>query len=209
MIILIDGYNLLHHIFPGKKHALDKHKQLLIKHLGLYKHCKTSINEVILVFDGGLSNHAMRTVKEGIVILEAGTKSSADDWIIGFSMRNKGKEILLVTLDRALRESVEKLGADWLSVFDFYKLMQSVIAGMDNQQVVAIESDIIVYKHDSLGDDMESLGINKHVLDMLMEQASVAIQNKLDRDTSVVRKGKGYTPSKIEKRIAAKIKKLG
>jgi predicted RNA-binding protein with PIN domain len=207
MIILIDGYNLLNHIFPGKKHALDKHKELLIKHLGLYKYQKPAVSDIMLVFDGGIFGHASRMVKEGIVILESGTKSTADDWIIAFAERHRGKEILLVTLDRALRQRVEQLGADWLSVFDFYNLMQSVIANIDDETACEISGDIVVYHREADEADIEI--INKHVLDTLMEQASVIVQNKIEDKNTMNRRGKSYTPSKMEKQIAAKIKKLG
>ncbi|MBM3893829.1 NYN domain-containing protein [Candidatus Dependentiae bacterium] len=207
MIILIDAYNLLNHIFPGKKNALDKHRQVLIKQLGIYKYQKSGIRDIILVFDGGSSTHAHRVVKDGVVIIEVGIKSSADDWIIGFVERNKGKEILLITLDRRLREAVERLGGDWLSVFDFYNLMQSVISTMGESAASTVASDMVVYQRETENED-EAL-INKQALDLLMEQASVTIGDKIEDKKSVSRRGKSYTPSKMEKQIAAKIKKLG
>ncbi len=208
MIILIDGYNLLNHIFPGKKNALDKHRQVLIKQLGIYKRHKTEIKEMMLVFDGGSSTHAHRIVKEGVVIIEAGIKSSADDWIIQFAERNKGKEILLITLDRRLREAVEPFGADWLSVFDFYNLMQSVIINAMGERVASsVAGDITVYQREA--DDEDEVLINKQTLNLLMEQASVTIRDKIEDKNSASRRGKSYTPSKMEKQIAAKIKKLG
>ena len=209
MIILIDGYNLLNHVFPGKRHVIDKHKQLLIKHLGLYKHHKPSIKEIILVFDGGISNHASRMVKEGVVIIESGVKNTADDWLIAFVARNRGREILLITLDRALREQIERLGASWLSVFDFHHLMLALLAEATSVRGDAMVSDVVVYERDEDCPDGDGFGINKQALDMLMEQASLDVQAKREDQQRALRKGKSYTPSKLEKQIAAKIKKLG
>ncbi len=209
MIILIDGYNLLNHVFPGKRHIIDQHKQLLIKHLGLYKYHKPSIKEIILVFDGGVSNHASRMVKEGVVIVESGVKHTADDWLIAFVARNKGREILLITLDRALREHIERLGANWLSVFDFHHLMLGLLVEVTSVSGQAIASNVVVYERDEDGADGHGFGMNKHALDMLMEQASLDVQAKAEDQQRGLRKGKSYTPSKLEKQIAAKIKKLG
>jgi predicted RNA-binding protein with PIN domain len=210
MIILIDGYNLLNHVFPGKKHALDRHRVVLIKQLGLYLARKPSITEIIVVFDGGVFGHAVRTVKHGVVIIESGIKCSADDWIISFASRSKGKELLVITLDRALREQVRRLGADWMSVYDFHTLMVSVVMEAVEVLGAPLSGDLTVYEHEDDGGwaSEDASGINKQALALLMEQGSLGALQKKDDKEQVSRKGKGYTPSKLEKQIAAKIKKL-
>ena len=117
MIVIIDGYNLLKQIFPGVKHTLDKQRTAFIQQLAYYKSKKPQISEIIVVFDAGPSNHATRTVKSGIVVIFSGVKSSADNWILHFVERNKGKELLVVTLDRALKEACHTFHADTLDVY--------------------------------------------------------------------------------------------
>src|SRR6266700_1479507 len=128
MIIIIVGYNLLKNLFPGAKNNLDKQIKNLIAQLAYYKSKKEQeIKEILVVFDAGPSNHATRSVKSGIVVVFSGTRSSADNWILNFVERNKNSEILVITLDRALREACSNLGADSLDVYEFNKILQQRI----------------------------------------------------------------------------------
>lgn len=214
MIIIIDGYNLLKHIFPGAKNNLDKQKKALIAQLAYYKANKErSIKEIIIVFDAGPSNHATRSVKSGIVIVFSGTKSSADNWILNFVERSKDKEILVITLDRALRDACSKLGADWLDVYEFHKILQQRIL-CDLQTTLPQEDNqaSTVQKYEKIElDELPSNPISNAALDLLMEQAAAqnTAQKPSDHDTEQSpRSKKSYTLSKKEKRIQAKINKL-
>ncbi len=137
MIIIIDGYNLLKQIFPGAKRTLDKQRTAFIQQLAYYKSKKPQISEIIVVFDAGPSTHATREIKSGVVVVYSGVKSSADAWILLFVERNKGKELLVVTLDRALREACHTFHADTLDVYEFYKMLQHNLLSHAEQSFTA------------------------------------------------------------------------
>ena len=210
MIVLIDGYNLLKQIFPGHKGVLTKQRSLLIRQLASYRHAKAQdIHQLIVVFDAGPSTHATRTVQSEVVVVFSGTKTSADDWIIDWVTRHRVQQIMVITLDRLLRETVEKLGADWMGVFDFYKIVQSVLSATTTLQKPSLSSDIKIYDRDNLDDEGDQLPLTGSALDELMEQASFKpIVKPDDRPKTTARKGSSYTPSKTERQIATKIKKL-
>ena len=211
MILIIDGYNLLKQIFPGVKGNLDKQRNAFIQQLAYYKSKKANqINEIIVVFDAGPSNHATRIVKSGIVVVFSGVKSSADAWILHFVERNKDKELLVVTLDRALREACQKFHADTLDVYEFYKLLQQNLLTHASQSFAPQHQ--IIEKYEEI-DSKENINthIDSQALDLMMEQASIQMPEKLQADVAeeiVSRKGKAVALSKKDRRMFKKIKKL-
>ncbi len=214
MILLIDGYNLLKQIFPGVKHNLDKQRSYFINQLAYYKSKKgDQIREIIVVFDAGPSTHAVRSIKSGIVIVFSGIKSSADNWIVDFVERNRGKEILVVTMDKDLREACQKLGADWLNVYEFYTILQEYLLGdavkIFDQDNKGSDNYIKKFEHDD-NEELEAKNLDSKALDLLMEEASIRMNYDKDVDAREPedKRGKAHTPSKKEKRIQAKLKKL-
>lgn len=215
MIIVIDGYNLLKHLFPGAKHNLDKQKNSLVRQLAYYKKSKEgSIKGITLVFDAGQSDHATRSVKSEVAIVYSGTKSSADDWILQFVERNRGKEILVVTLDRSLREACASLGADWLDVYSFNTILQQHILSDLQESVpqdILGDTGVEKYQQTDYVDELENAPVSKQALDFLMEQAAERAFGPKAEDyakQTSPRSKKSYTLSKKEKRIQAKLKKL-
>jgi predicted RNA-binding protein with PIN domain len=209
MIIIIDGYNLLKQIFPGSRQYLDKQKNVFIRHLALYKSKKSEIKEIIIVFDAGPSTHATREIKNGIVVMYSGTKSNADEWIQEFVERNKGKDMLVVTLDRALKDACKKFNADSLSVYDFYGILKQNLI-QEAQHTLERKQTNDLEKYESIELDDIQQEIPNQALDLLMEQASVQIpHNKNDEpDTTRIRTKKTHTPSKEERLIQKKLKKI-
>jgi predicted RNA-binding protein with PIN domain len=208
MILVIDGYNLLKQIFPGIKNNLEKQKSTFIKELAYYKvKKKDTISEIIVVFDAGPSNHATRTIKSDIVIIYSGVKSSADNWILNYVERNRTSEILVITLDRALREACHKLGAETLGVYDFYKILQENLFERHHQEPLSTPS---LEKYASFPLDEEpSSSLSSEALDILMEQASVLMDNqKIDDLKQPSRKGKSQSLTKQERRLQTKLTKL-
>lgn len=213
MIIVIDGYNLLRHIFPKAKGLLDLQRRQLIAQLGLYKKKKQkTAKEIIIVFDAGPFGHASREVKDGIVIIFSGQKSSADDWIIEYAEKKAGHDILLVSLDRKLAQACEQYGVNSIDVFDFYKIVQDVL--LEHVHQSSTPSSSIIQKYEPL-EDLENFSttIDQQALDALMESASIdtkikepgKISNVSDRKD---RLGASKKLSKQEKKLYHKIKKL-
>jgi predicted RNA-binding protein with PIN domain len=208
MIIVIDGYNLLKQIFPGNKHELDRQKMAFIRQLAHYQHKKAASKvQIIVVYDGGLWPHASREVKSGVVIMYSGNKSSADDWIFDYVTRHRGHELLVVTLDRELRERCQRSGADWMSVFEFYTIMQSVVL-QDAAEAFALKNlgdQINKIEHDHFESDYENPYAGK-ALDLLMEQASLkGVKNESE---GAARHRNPQKLSKEERRKQIKIRKI-
>lgn len=218
MIVIIDGYNLLKQLFPDAPKNMVKQRDAFIRQLGWYQAQKQdSIDQIIVVFDGGPEKHATREIKSGIVVIFSGIKSSADNWIINFAEKNRDKEMLLITLDNGLRKECLRYGADAVSVFDFYKIMQETILSFAEQtsNYQLSDTEIQKYKNDdmytSFNEELESKNfLQKQGLDLLMEQASGSIPTEklFEEKKEPVRRSKHMTLSKKEKRLLSKIKKI-
>ena len=211
MILIIDGYNLLKQIFPGVKRTLDKQRSAFIQQLAYYKSKKEpQIKEIIVVFDAGPSTHATRTVKSGIIVVFSGIKSTADSWILEFIERNKEKELLIITLDRALRNACQKHNADTLDVYEFYKALQHNL--LTHAEQTFASQDQMFEKYEDIDDEeLKNTRIDSRALDLMMEQASIQTPEKLNNDASedkMPRKGRSQSLSKKDRRMLQKLKKL-
>lgn len=213
MIVIIDGYNLLKQLFPGAKGLIDQQREHFIRQLGYYQQKKhKEIKEIIVVFDAGPFRHATREIKHGITVVFSGQKSNADNWIIDFTERKKGQEILVITMDRELIESCGKNGAQALSSLEFYQLMQKcILENAPQKSTFSVITTLEKYEPIDLDDEFSQSPIDQHALDLLMEQESINITKdvaKNDKLPQQQRKGSGFTLSKEEKKAYTKIKKL-
>ncbi|MFH1644304.1 MAG: NYN domain-containing protein [bacterium] len=211
MIVLIDGYNLLRQVFHKVKGKLDKQRQQLIKELGYYKNKKPKIKNIIIVFDGGLFGHATREIKNGIVVIFSGQRESADTWILNYVEKHKNQEMLLVSLDRELKDNVKKYNVDSVDVFEFYKILQNTLQDDAMKNFVFPETQIKKQAPDyKIIEDFDT-NIDTKALDLLMEEASLNHPD-FEKDDFYLKdeqkKGKEKTTPKKEKRYKSKIKKL-
>ncbi len=209
LIVIVDGYNLIKQVFHKIKGKLEGQRNQLIKELGYYKNKKAStIDEVILVFDGGFSRHADRQVHNGVVVVFSGNKDSADDWIISFTKKHKNQEMLLVTKDNKLRSACKRYGADPVDVYDFYDIVQNTILE-DIEKELKLDNHVQISKHEDDYIHDEQLEGFEHgdsvALDILMAQADLSDFKKDNKRASKDTKEK---MSKEDKRVYKKIKKL-
>jgi predicted RNA-binding protein with PIN domain len=206
MIIRVDGYNLLKHIFHKVKGKLDKQRQQLIRELGFYKKKKSKIKEIVLVFDGGREARATREIRSGITVVFSGQNESADDWIAEYVDRHRDQEIILITRDRELIARCQGERVEPLNVVAFYDIVQSELLEEIGQEMVARRSgEVEKYKDKTV----LPLEIDSEALDIFMEHAPVGEYEKEDvyRDDKR-KKGRSRTPSKKEKKLISKLKKL-
>lgn len=205
MIIIIDGYNFLKQIFYYSKSKIkgdiDKVRSLFIKNLSFYKQKKG--HEIIVVFDGGSFSKANREIHDGVVTIFSGYKESADEWIVDFIERNKGKEFLLVTNDRKLIDSAKVFDADSIDVFSFHNLVISNIEEkrFNNSKITNVQK----YSYEDEEPESEN---NWNYMDFLIAQSDLGNYSKDDNDINKDLKSKSFKPSKEEKKIIKKIKKL-
>lgn len=209
MIILIDGYNLLRHIFPGVKGDMDRLRRQFIRLLGHYKYKKAyAIKEIIVVFDAGPDRRVTREIHQGIVVMFSGQQSCADDWILEYVIKHKQEHIALVSMDRALREQCKKYRVEGIDVAQFYHMVKEVLLDSVDQHLNKEHLDIQQYEQiDELWFDQVPM-IDQEALDALMRAASGKVQQK-DNETLVARqKGMQHQVSKKEKKIQKMLKKI-
>ncbi len=207
MIIVIDGYNLLHAIFTSHRGKFDRERIQLVRQLSYYQRQKN--HEIILVFDGGLFSHATREVRSGIVVIYSGQRESADEWIVDYIARHKGKEILLVTRDRNLIAQSTLPGVDVIDVVEFYNIVNNVmlenaVAVISEKKSMSSEDNIIKFMHEDEFHD-ESM---QRAIDTLMAQAQVSDILKKEEPEGIKRHKKSMMPTKHEKKLRKKINKL-
>lgn len=207
MIVIVDGYNLIKQIFHKINGNLENQRNQLIKELGYYKQKKKhSIDQLVLVFDGGFSSHADRQIHNGIVVIFSGNREIADDWIIRYTKKHLNEEMLLVTRDKKLQISCKRYGADPIGVYDFYDIVQNTILE-DVEKEFRINNDGPALKQSDyiLNDQLEgfSQGNNK-ALDILMSKIDVVNTDKDEEKFEVKHK----KMSKEDKRVYRKLKKL-
>lgn len=212
MIVIIDGYNLIKQVFHKIKGKLEGQRNQLIKELVYYKKKKTSsIDQIILVFDGGFTSHADRQIHNGVIVIFSGNRDSADDWIIKFTKKHKNEEMLLVTKDNKLRSACKRYGADSVDVYDFYDIVQNTILE-DIEKEFKLSGNTQIIKHDDnyVNDDqLEGFEDgNNEALDILMSQANLSDFKKDKKDKRDLFKERKEKMSKEDKRIYKKIKKL-
>lgn len=201
MIIVVDAYNLLHQVFPHAARLPEAKLRQFIQQLGRYQ--KLRGQEIVLVFDSGPLLHATREVRSGIAVVFSGQKQSADEWIVDFVERHRGKELLLVSRDRKLIEACAPFGCDAVDVVDFYRIvMQAIFEDKESAQWLLRHERVEKYEHEE-GEP----GEGQEALDALMAGADVARGGKKNEE-EVHRGAKEPTPSKEERRITKKIKKL-
>lgn len=214
MIVVIDGYNLLRSVFPKVKGKLDKQRKELISQLGFYKKKRSGkIKELVLVFDGGFESRATREIKHGVTVIFSGRKRSADQWIIDFVERKKGREIMLVTRDREIIEKCKGKNVEVIKVLDFYNIMQDrLLEEVEHDMTVSSQSGIEKYKNveESVRSRSHSdvIDIQSEALDILMRQANLDEYQKSDDFFEDEKKGQSKPLSKKKKKRRARLKKL-
>lgn len=207
MILCIDGNNFLRWCQPVKKGITESQKKSFVRQLAAYQECKPTISEIILVFDAGPFGHATREVHSGIVIMHAGQRSCADRWICEFVGRHKGKEILLVSNDRALNDTVFRLGGKATSCQDFYAFLREALGQGAASLGTIVTGNLVKYHHE--GDEDEFFE-DRDMVDFLMEQSSRRFTQKDEvgatKDKKRISSGKKL--SKLEKKTDKTLKKL-
>lgn len=122
-IVLVDGYNVLLNC-PQFTSLLDAEFNLarnrLIRTIADFGDYHG--HRVIVVFDAQRQNlgKPARQKQEGIEIIYSQRGQTADDYIIEWIQRYKGeKHIEVITSDRALSNTVQRLGASVQTTFEF------------------------------------------------------------------------------------------
>ncbi len=122
MIVLVDGYNLLRQIHG--KQTSESQRSALLNLLGRYVHKRN--HKVIVFFDGGNASVPFQEKQKGITVWFSGQNKIADDLIIEYVESHKGKDMVVITLDRDLKNKCG-LYAPALEPLVFYERVQDVL----------------------------------------------------------------------------------
>ena len=118
MVLLIDGYNLMHALSFSLGDDLEEGRRYLLDLLGLYKRKRG--HRVIVVFDGtdkvGLGEEKGRM--RGVEVLFTRRGEKADDALVRLASRYR-EGCVLITSDRSVREGAGRYGTFSFSSQDF------------------------------------------------------------------------------------------
>ena len=122
-IVLVDGYNVLKN-WPQFAKELDAQFDLarnrLIRMIGDFAVFQG--HQVIVVFDAPRQNlhRATSNKQEGVEVVFTKREQTADDYIVQWVKEYKGEEFVeVVTSDQALSYTVQRLGAEVRTTFEF------------------------------------------------------------------------------------------
>jgi len=134
LVYIIDGFNLVYQI-EGLKNSINPHIGL-IDHIRNNKLTGSHNNKVVIAFDGALNLEAIQ--RKGRFELLFSDQASADDLIINRVKKiSNRKQVVMVSDDRELRDSVSSLGARVCWVKDFIFLKKKQIEEEENKKDIS------------------------------------------------------------------------
>ncbi len=127
MHIIIDGYNLIRQSDSLKRlerFSLEEGRNGLMKRVAGYKKLKD--HKITVVFDGWANGSAReeRLREDGVHIVYSRRGETADEVIKRMAMAGRGGEIIVVTSDRDVADSVVKAGGVAISSPEFETRMR-------------------------------------------------------------------------------------
>lgn len=195
MKLIIDAYNILKQV-ASNLYITDGERTKFIAQLVAYADKKNI--DVVVVFDGALSDdQALSEHRHRVTIVYAGHGVQADTFIQKYVTKYQEHELLLVSTDRALCRWVARYKVQSIDALAFYAMLrQTQRINMPKHQTACKAVKL---------DEGSTLD-----LDALMQEAcqQVIEKNTQEYDEPVDRMSRSYTPSKKERALSKKIKKL-
>lgn len=192
MKILIDGYNVLKAIEPGK-YITDQEREKFVNQLARYG--KRKGHTLILVFDGGFMS-MQETLRIGPVhVMYVGHKRTADEYIMQYLDRHRSEQLLLISNDRELIDHASHYDMPHIGAMTFYNYVQA--ESPKHKERVKKSGDTHKLVTTPLMPE----------LDQLMEEA-VVLQLPDENDTQEPRTSSVRTRSKKQRRMDQILKKL-
>ncbi|GAB4193540.1 MAG: hypothetical protein Tsb0015_16310 [Simkaniaceae bacterium] len=119
MHYLIDGYNLLFHVFPQTKDFIACQSVLWDKLQELLTSFPSNATVVLDSFEENGRSYPSKAQIENLEIIYSPQQMSADEYILEYLQTHTAINQVVVTSDRALAEKAKRLGAKILTVEDF------------------------------------------------------------------------------------------
>lgn len=193
MIIVVDAYNVLKKGIHAQHYISHQQREQFCSDISVY--AKRKKHTILVVFDGGDSQWPSVTKRDYISIVYSGQKMNADDYIKEYLDKNKDKEILLVSSDRALCYWADEREMPSLDSELFYAILKKPDA-------IAAQTGI---KQGGLVKMSES---EDALVNELMQQAAQAIEYKMEDILPEERTEQKSAVAKKERKLQQIIKKL-
>lgn len=190
MIIVIDGYNLIKNVIPGRAVNEPERRQFLVQ-FGAY--AKRKKHSLVVVFDGGPYEWVHKENEFGVQVMYSGSRETADEVIIKYLHVHRTKELLLVSSDHEICVAASKLEMPSIGSLDFYGLVKEALA----QRMAASEFEIEV--HDDEAQDLDAL-MHEAGRQAAPKQDDIIPHHKRQRATQQL--------SKKERALVQRLKKL-
>lgn len=196
MVLLIDGYNVLHAVGRGS----DPTGRERDRFIGLVaRYAQIRGHQAIVIFDGGQSAYPRKLAQVGVQVIESGYKQSADDLLCQKLPDYPPETVLVVSSDRAITDFAESHGVYSIDSPVFYARVIAVVC----------DRDVPVQKTGGSPLTKQKKWESKTEVDLLMEKACRVVHpKKVDLEDDLVDQKKGKKKSKAEKRLERVIKKL-
>ena len=199
MIIVIDGYNFLKLVI-GTTFVSDSQMSYWINYFQDYVDYRG--NKIIIVLDAGPYTFQSYQKHGSVDVWYSGQYQTADDWIKNWLLKNKHKDILLVSSDREIRDFADGLNIVSIVSQEFYKIVDNLIEESKKEYIKESSQVFIKTKGYESSD---------RYLDSLMEMGSrdiVSVYKENDYTQKVDRNSKSKQESKIDKIFLKKINKI-
>jgi predicted RNA-binding protein with PIN domain len=187
MYIMIDGYNLLYALLKGKGNAQDK-AHLLAR---LRRYARYTKHAIVVMFDGGDVLQAYSKSYGSVTVWHSGINKTADALILEHMPHYNADALVLVSDDVMLNRQAAALMVVSISPAVFVTCMSVKEQKKYQKQNTSIAIKITAESTPEL--------------DVLMEQYMPRSTKEVIVKTY---HNRSYTPSKIEKRLQAILRKL-
>ncbi|MFI5332511.1 MAG: NYN domain-containing protein [Candidatus Babeliales bacterium] len=191
MILIIDAYNVLKQALHTD-HISEIERLRFIKQVGLYG--KTKGHTMIVVFDGGPHQRPNQDRVHGVSVVYSGTQETADEYIHNYLQRHRTLDLMVVSSDRQICAWAAERNIPSLEAVDFYRLVH--MKHQKESLLNAVARQIVKTTQTTVAE-----------LDALMEETAIEHKEEGDHNKHT-RTSRGYHPTKQERHIIKKIKKL-
>lgn len=185
MILIVDGYNVLKK--RTGKHVSESVRNAFITQIAAYAVLKK--HSCIVVFDAGpfVTEHHVRIGT--VQVIYAGQKQTADTCIIRLIQQHAGRDVLVVTDDRAICSVAYEHDIPSLGSTDFYDLLNQ---SSDTKQQVQRP--------------LRKLHGEAQEIDAFMQEVSGQVEHKPEEQTARLRKKRAV--SKTERKLGRVARKV-
>lgn len=203
MILLIDGYNVLHAVGRGRN-AGGSTRNRFIELVAVYARARG--HEAVIIFDGGSSPYPQESVVDGVTVVESGYRQSADDLLRKKLADYPPETVIVASSDRAITDDAESRGIVSIDADAFYHRLVDVVCDKSaTPRIPTAKERAVRFHREGEGDE----GLVDDLLNELMEKASAHVRpKKSDIDDQEPRPTRGRKKSKAERRLERVIKKL-